>query len=68
MLTCLVRPKGENAKMGELNEKYTDTIKQLDEWIKSYIKKVCIVFKAEVVELYVEADLDDKIKVKKKEF
>lgn len=68
MLTCLVRPKGENAKMGELNEKYTDTIKQLDEWIKSYIKKVCIGFKAEVVELYVEADLDDKITVKKKEF
>lgn len=68
MLTCLVRPKGENAKMGELNEKYTDTIKQLDKWIKSYIKKVCIGFKAEVVELYVEADLDDKIMVEKEEF
>lgn len=67
MLTCLVRPKGENAKMGELNEKYTDTIKQLDEWIKSYIQKVCIGFEAEVVELYVEADLDDKITVEKKE-
>ena len=47
--------------MGELNEKYAGTIKQLDEWIKSYIQKICINFDPDVMKLYVEEDSTSKL-------
>ena len=47
-------PKRENAKMGELNERYADVVEQLDGWIKSYIKEICSGFEPNVMKLYVE--------------
>lgn len=54
MLMCLIYPKRENAKMGELNEKYAYVVERLDEWIKSYVKEICSGFEPSVMKLYVE--------------
>lgn len=59
MLMCLMHPKRENAKMGELNERYADVVEQLDGWIKSYIKEICSGFEPNVMKLYVENTFED---------
>lgn len=63
MLTCpmsLNNPKRGNAEMDKL-EMYADAVEQLDKWIKSYIKEICVSFGSEVMKLYAKKDSDSEV-------